>query len=102
MIEKNYQPPDIEGRMSRLWEESGAFKAGRPERREARPFTIVIPPPNVTGSLHMGPALTNTLQDVLRRFERMRGRAVLWQPGTDHAGSATQRAVGRQLLQPPE
>jgi valyl-tRNA synthetase len=88
MIEKTYQPADIETRMSRIWEESGAFRAGRPERREARPFTIVIPPPNVTGSLHMGHALNNTLQDILCRFERMRGRDVLWQPGTDHAGRA--------------
>src|ERR1700723_1437187 len=99
MIEKNYQPADIEGRMSRLWEENGAFKAGRPERREAKPFTIVIPPPNVTGSLHMGHALNNTLQDILCRFERMRGRDVLWQPGTDHAGIATQMVVERQLME---
>jgi isoleucyl-tRNA synthetase len=62
MIEKNYQPADIESRMSRIWEESGAFKAGRPDRQDAAPFTIVIPPPNVTGSLHMGHALNNTLQ----------------------------------------
>jgi valyl-tRNA synthetase len=99
MIEKNYQPADIEGRMSRLWEEAGAFKAGRPERRDAKPFTIVIPPPNVTGSLHMGHALNNTLQDILCRFERMRGRDVLWQPGTDHAGIATQMVVERQLME---
>jgi valyl-tRNA synthetase len=97
MIDKNYQPADIEVRMSRIWEESGAFKAGRPERRDATPFTIVIPPPNVTGSLHMGHALNNTLQDILCRFERMRGRDVLWQPGTDHAGIATQMVVERQL-----
>jgi valyl-tRNA synthetase len=102
MIEKNYQPADIENRMSRLWEEAGAFKAGRPERRDARPFTIVIPPPNVTGSLHMGHALNNTLQDILCRFERMRGRDVLWQPGTDHAGIATQMVVERQLMERQE
>jgi valyl-tRNA synthetase len=102
MIEKNYQPADIEGRMSRLWEEAGAFKAGRPERRDAKPFTIVIPPPNVTGSLHMGHALNNTLQDILCRFERMRGRDVLWQPGTDHAGIATQMVVERQLMERQE
>jgi valyl-tRNA synthetase len=102
MIEKNYQPADIEGRMSRLWDESGAFKAGRPERRDAKPFTIVIPPPNVTGSLHMGHALNNTLQDILCRFERMRGRDVLWQPGTDHAGIATQMVVERQLMERQE
>jgi valyl-tRNA synthetase len=102
MIEKNYQPSDIEGRMFRLWEESGAFKAGRPDRRDAKPFTIVIPPPNVTGSLHMGHALNNTLQDILCRFERMRGRDVLWQPGTDHAGIATQMVVERQLTERQE
>jgi len=102
MIEKNYQPADIEGRMSRIWEESGAFRAGRPERRDAKPFTIVIPPPNVTGSLHMGHALNNTLQDILCRFERMRGRDVLWQPGTDHAGIATQMVVERQLMERQE
>src|SRR3954468_10178282 len=98
MIEKTYQPAEIESRMSRLWEEARAFKAGRPERRDAKPFTIVIPPPNVTGSLHMGHALNNTLQDILCRFERMRGRDVLWQPGTDHAGIATQMVVERQLM----
>jgi valyl-tRNA synthetase len=99
MIEKNYQPADIEGRMSVIWEDSRAFSAGRPERRDAAPFTIVIPPPNVTGSLHMGHALNNTLQDILCRFERMRGRDVLWQPGTDHAGIATQMVVERQLME---
>jgi valyl-tRNA synthetase len=102
MIEKNYQPADIEARMSRIWEESGAFKAGRPERQDAAPFTIVIPPPNVTGSLHMGHALNNSLQDILCRFERMRGRDVLWQPGTDHAGIATQMVVERQLMERKE
>src|SRR6201746_277419 len=102
MIEKNYQPADIEGRMSRIWEESGAFRAGRADRLDAKPFTIVIPPPNVTGSLHMGHALNNTLQDILCRFERMRGRDVLWQPGTDHAGIATQMVVERQLMERQE
>jgi valyl-tRNA synthetase len=99
MIEKNYQPADIEGRMSQLWEEAGAFRAGRADVRGAEPYTIVIPPPNVTGSLHMGHALNNTLQDILCRFERMRGRDVLWQPGTDHAGIATQMVVERQLME---
>lgn len=102
MIEKNYQPADIEDRIARAWEDAGAFKAGRPERRDAEPFTIVIPPPNVTGSLHMGHALNNTLQDILCRFERMRGRDVLWQPGTDHAGIATQMVVERQLMERQE
>jgi valyl-tRNA synthetase len=99
MIEKNYQPADIEGRLSVIWEDARAFQAGRPDRRDATPFTIVIPPPNVTGSLHMGHALNNTLQDILCRFERMRGRDVLWQPGTDHAGIATQMVVERQLME---
>ena len=102
MIEKTYQPADIEGRMSKLWEDAGAFRAGRAEVRGAKPFTIVIPPPNVTGSLHMGHALNNTLQDILCRFERMRGRDVLWQPGTDHAGIATQMVVERQLMERQE
>ncbi|NGX94078.1 MAG: class I tRNA ligase family protein, partial [Candidatus Afipia apatlaquensis] len=102
MIEKNYQPAEIENRIAKAWEDAGAFKAGRPERRDAEPFTIVIPPPNVTGSLHMGHALNNTLQDILCRFERMRGRDVLWQPGTDHAGIATQMVVERQLMERQE
>ena len=79
-----------------------AFKAGRPERAKAEPYSIVIPPPNVTGSLHMGHALNNTLQDVLCRFERMRGSDVLWQPGTDHAGIATQIVVERQMMERQE
>ncbi len=84
------------------WEEAEAFRAGRPERKHAKPYCIIIPPPNVTGSLHMGHALNNTLQDVLCRFERMRGRDVLWQPGTDHAGIATQMVVERQLMERQE
>src|SRR5437588_4328593 len=99
MLDKTYQPPAAEGRIYAPWEAAGAFRAGRPERRAARPYCIVIPPPNVTGSLHMGHALNNTLQDVLARFERMRGRDVLWQPGTDHAGIATQIVVERQLME---
>src|ERR1700752_3821892 len=99
MIEKTYQPSEVEGRIYATWEQAGAFRAGRPERRDAAPFTIVIPPPNVTGSLHMGHALNNTLQDILCRFERMRGKDVLWQPGTDHAGIATQAVVERQLME---
>ena len=99
MIDKTYQPSEVEGRIYRTWEAAGAFKAGRPERAGAQPYSIVIPPPNVTGSLHMGHALNNTLQDILCRFERMRGRDVLWQPGTDHAGIATQMVVERQLME---
>jgi valyl-tRNA synthetase len=102
MIDKTYQPSEVEGRIYRAWEESGAFRAGRPERARAEPYSIVIPPPNVTGSLHMGHALNNTLQDILCRFERMRGKDVLWQPGTDHAGIATQMVVERQLTERQE
>ncbi len=99
MIDKTYQPSEVEGRVYAKWEEAGAFRAGRPERAGAEPYCIVIPPPNVTGSLHMGHALNNTLQDILCRFERMRGKDVLWQPGTDHAGIATQMVVERQLME---
>jgi valyl-tRNA synthetase len=102
MIEKTYDPADIERRMSAAWEDAQAFAAGRPERRDAKPYAIVIPPPNVTGSLHMGHALNNTLQDVLCRFWRMRGRDVLWQPGMDHAGIATEMVVERQLMERQE
>jgi valyl-tRNA synthetase len=102
MLDKTYQPQTIEGEIYAAWEEADAFAAGRPERAAAKPFAIVIPPPNVTGSLHMGHALNNTLQDVLVRFERMRGRDVLWQPGTDHAGIATQMVVERQLMERQE
>jgi len=99
MIDKTYQPADVEGRIYQAWEAAGAFRAGRPERAGAKAYSIVIPPPNVTGSLHMGHALNNTLQDILARFARMRGRDVLWQPGTDHAGIATQMVVERQLME---
>ncbi|MGA8077643.1 MAG: valine--tRNA ligase [Xanthobacteraceae bacterium] len=99
MIENRYQPGEVESRIYAAWEAFGAFRAGRPERAKAEPYCIVIPPPNVTGSLHMGHALNNTLQDILARFERMRGRDVLWQPGTDHAGIATQAVVERQLAE---
>jgi valyl-tRNA synthetase len=102
MIDKTYQPSQVEGRIYRAWEEAGAFRAGRAERAQAEPYSIVIPPPNVTGSLHMGHALNNTLQDILCRFERMRGKDVLWQPGTDHAGIATQMVVERQLMERQE
>ncbi len=97
MLEKVFDPASVEARISAAWEAEGAFKAGRPERKDKPGFSIVIPPPNVTGSLHMGHALNNTLQDILARFERMRGKDVLWQPGTDHAGIATQMVVERQL-----
>jgi valyl-tRNA synthetase len=93
MLEKTFDPSAVEPRLYKMWEESGAFAP----KAEGEPFSIVIPPPNVTGSLHIGHALNNTLQDVLTRFERMRGKAALWLPGTDHAGIATQMVVERQL-----
>ena len=98
-MEKTYRPDDVEGRIYAEWEEAGAFGCGHTKTGEAtgESYSIVIPPPNVTGSLHMGHALNNTLQDILARFERMRGKDVLWQPGTDHAGIATQMVVERQL-----
>jgi valyl-tRNA synthetase len=97
MLDKTFNPSDVEQRISALWKASGAFKCG--SRPGAEPFSIVIPPPNVTGRLHIGHALNNTLQDILARFERMRGKDVLWQPGTDHAGIATQLIVERQLAE---
>ncbi len=98
-MDKTFDPAAVEARISAAWDEAGAFKAGRPDRAGADPFTIVIPPPNVTGVLHMGHALNNTLQDIVCRYQRMRGRDVLWQPGTDHAGIATQMVVERRLAE---
>jgi len=95
MLEKTFDPKSVEPRLYAAWEASGAFQPS--EDPNAEPFVIVIPPPNVTGSLHIGHALNNTLQDVLTRFHRMRGKAALWLPGTDHAGIATQMVVERQL-----
>ncbi|MDQ0463884.1 valyl-tRNA synthetase [Caulobacter ginsengisoli] len=95
MLEKTFDPKTAEPRLYAAWESSGAFAPT--DDPNAQPFSIVIPPPNVTGSLHIGHALNNTLQDVLIRFQRMRGKAALWLPGTDHAGIATQMVVERQL-----
>ena len=95
MLDKTYDPRAIEAKWYKHWEETGAFAAGK--RPDAEPFSIVLPPPNVTGSLHIGHALDHTIQDILIRFERLRGKDVLWQPGTDHAGIATQMVVERQL-----
>ena len=102
MMEKSFEVADVEKRVAARWEAAGAFRAGRPERRNAEPYCVVIPPPNVTGNLHMGHALNNTLQDILCRYQRMNGRDVLWQPGTDHAGIATQMVVERQLAERQE
>ena len=95
MLSKNFNAAEAEARLYQIWEEAGAFSC-RPES-DAPPFTIMIPPPNVTGSLHVGHALTFTIQDTLVRWRRMQGRDVLWQPGTDHAGIATQMVVERLL-----
>jgi len=97
MLDKTYDPKEIEARRYPEWEQAGAFRAHPESARQ--PYCIVIPPPNVTGSLHMGHALDNTLQDVLIRWRRMKGDDVLWQPGTDHAGIATQMVVVRNLEQ---
>jgi valyl-tRNA synthetase len=94
-LDKTFDPAAIEQRLYALWEESGVFTAGR--RPDAKPYTIMLPPPNVTGSLHIGHALNHSLIDVLIRFKRMTGHDTLWMPGTDHAGIATQLVVERQL-----
>jgi len=97
MLDQRFDPAEAEPRLYEAWETKGCFKPSGDTSAQA--YSIVIPPPNVTGVLHMGHALNNTLQDVLIRFERMRGKNVLWQPGTDHAGIATQMVVERQLAE---
>jgi len=99
MLDKTYTPHDVEQRIYDQWESSGAFACGQGGAANGAQdaYTIVIPPPNVTGSLHMGHALNNTLQDILIRYNRMLGKDTLWQPGTDHAGIATQMVVERQM-----
>ncbi|MBC2803546.1 valine--tRNA ligase [Rhizobium ruizarguesonis] len=99
MLDKTYDSAAVEPKIAAIWDEADAFRAGANAKAGAETFTIVIPPPNVTGSLHMGHALNNTLQDILVRFERMRGKDVLWQPGMDHAGIATQMVVERKLME---
>ena len=96
-LAKSYDPSVVEEKWYRVWRERGYFRPEAARDPAAEPFVMVIPPPNVTGSLHMGHALNNTLQDVQARFHRMRGRPVLWVPGTDHAGIATQVVVERQV-----
>ena len=93
-LAKTFDPASIEARWDAHWERNGRF---RPERPDAQPYTIVNPPPNVTGSLHIGHALDNTLQDIVIRYERLRGKDALWVVGTDHAGIATQMVVERQM-----
>jgi len=94
-MSKGYEPGDIEQKWYKYWEDNNLFKAK--SRSDEDPFCIVIPPPNVTGTLHMGHALNNTLQDILCRYKKMKGFNVLWQPGTDHAGIATQNVVEKEL-----
>jgi valyl-tRNA synthetase len=97
VLDKSYDPHQVEEKWYHYWEKSGYFRADEDSERKA--YSIVIPPPNVTGVLHIGHALNNTLQDILIRFKRMEGYAVLWMPGTDHAGIATQNVVEKQLLE---
>ena len=94
-LEKTYDPTEIEKRLYQKWEEKGYFHAE--VDRSKKPFTIVMPPPNITGQLHMGHALDNTMQDILSRMKRMQGYNALWQPGTDHAAIATEVKVIEEL-----
>src|SRR3954468_13056616 len=94
-LDKTFQSKDVEKKYYELWEKSGVFAAN--VKSNKTPYTIPMPPPNVTGSLHMGHALNTTLQDILSRYERMRGKDVLWQPGADHAGIATQLVFERLM-----
>ncbi|MDR2796437.1 MAG: class I tRNA ligase family protein, partial [Spirochaetaceae bacterium] len=97
-LEKAYNPKNFEDKIYALWKDSGAFKPrGGGTAGDEGPYTIVIPPPNVTGILHMGHALNITLQDIAMRFQRMSGRPALWVPGCDHAGIATQNVVEKRL-----
>ncbi len=98
-MEKTFNPAEAEARISAGWERAGAFRAGANAKAGAEPFAVMIPPPNVTGALHIGHAFNNTLQDILVRWHRMRGHDTLWQPGQDHAGIATQLVVERKLAQ---
>ena len=97
ILDKSYDPHQVEEKWYQYWVEHSYFRAD--EDSEQKAYSIVIPPPNVTGSLHIGHALNNTLQDILIRFKRMQGYNVLWMPGTDHAGIATQNVVERQLME---
>ena len=97
LLDKLYDPRSVEPEIFDLWERSRAFRSVPDGSSHERTFTIVMPPPNVTGALHLGHALNNTLQDILIRYHRMRGFNTLWQPGTDHAGIATQAVVERRI-----
>ena len=95
-LAKTYDPKGIEGRLYEKWEQNGYFHAE--VDRSKKPFTIVMPPPNITGQLHMGHALDNTMQDILIRYKKMQGYNALWQPGTDHAAIATEVKVIQNLM----
>src|SRR6056297_24994 len=97
-MEKTFNANEAEPRITKMWQDEGAFRAGANKSRDES-FTIMIPPPNVTGALHVGHAFNNTLQDILTRWHRMRGFDTLWQPGQDHAGIATQMVVERKLAE---
>ena len=104
-LHKAYTPHEVEAAIYERWIAADVFApdgAGSTADPDLPPFTLIQPPPNVTGSLHIGHALNNTIQDILIRFNRMRGKDVLWQPGTDHAGIATQMIVERQLMERQE
>ncbi|MFN6979887.1 MAG: class I tRNA ligase family protein, partial [Gemmobacter sp.] len=96
-MDKTYSPAEAEARIAARWTAADAFRAGAGARPGGEPYCIMIPPPNVTGALHVGHAFNNTLMDILIRWHRMRGFDTLWQPGTDHAGIATQMVVEREL-----
>src|SRR5436309_2936810 len=101
-LPKQFDPKSAQEKWLTFWEERGYNQSDPPpsdSKNPPKPFTIVIPPPNVTGALHMGHALNNTLQDILIRWRRMQGFNALWMPGTDHAGIATQAVVERRILQ---
>lgn len=96
-LDKSYDPQSFESEIYKWWEQQGCFQPSAAKKGEQKPYVLPMPPPNVTGRLHMGHAIFVALQDVLARFHRMRGKPVLWLPGTDHAGIATQLQVEKQL-----
>ena len=96
-MDKAYSSKNVEDKIYQLWEKSGFFNPNKLPKSHKKPYTIVIPPPNVTGALHMGHALNSTIQDILIRWKRMSGYKTLWLPGTDHAGVATQNVVEKKL-----
>jgi len=96
-MDSKYNPKQNEERIYKLWQGSGFFNPDKLPGKRKKKFVVMIPPPNITGSLHMGHALDNTIQDIVIRFERMKGKKTLWLPGTDHAGIATQNVVEKEL-----